>query len=145
MKFFAAALFLFALVGFTAGCGSLDTKESSFGDRVVEGVITFHLGGTEPLPSDTEVIVKVVDMSTGSGRGEVLGEQTIVNPSQSPIPFRIEYRAEDPVLRRGLNIDARISIGGKLAYYTANAHVITASNAKDMHVVELAPLGRTVN
>lgn len=143
MKYFAAALVLLALVGFAAGCGTLDTGEASFGDRVAEGVISFHLAGTEPMPADAEVIVKVVDMSAGNGRGEVLGEQTIVNPSHSPIPFRIEYRAEDPVLRRGLNIDARISIGGKLAYYTANAHPITASNAKDMHVVELSPIGRS--
>ena len=143
MKYFAAVLVMLAMVGFTAGCGTLDTKEASFGDRVAEGVITFHLAGTEPMPADAEVIVKVVDMSSGNGRGEVLGEQTIVNPSRSPIPFRIDYRAEDPVLRRGLNIDARISIRGKLAYYTANAHPITASNEKDMHVVELSPMSRS--
>lgn len=143
MKILAVAFVVLTLVGFTVGCSSVDLGETGFGDRVAEGVITFSGADNEPLPANTEVIVKVVDMSSGNGRGEVLGEQTIHNPSMAPIPFRIEYRAEDPVMRRGLNIDARISIRGKLAYYTASAHPITASNAKDRHVVELAAMGRS--
>ena len=122
-----------------AGCGSVDLTPPSFGDRALEGAVVFQIAGPV-MPADTEVIVQVVDMSRGAGRGEVLGEQTIVEPSKPPIPFRIEYRAEDAVLRRGLNIDVRVSIAGKLAYYTASAHPLTSANVNEMHLVEVVPV-----
>lgn len=124
------------LVFFGAGCGSVDLTPPSFGDRVVEGTVVLSHSG--PLPDNAEVIVQVVDPARG-GRGEVLGEQVIQAPGEPPIPFRIEYRAEDPVLRRGLNIDVRISFGKALAYHTASLHPLTSANEKDPHEVVVVP------
>ncbi len=138
MKTFSAVSLSIALVLFSAGCGNLDLTPPGFGDRVAQGSVTFRVA--EPLPANAEVIVQVVDKSSNEGRGEVLGEQTIIEPSKPPIPFRIEYRAEDAVLRRGLNIDVRVSIGKKLAYYTASAHPLTSANENEMHLVEVEPV-----
>jgi putative lipoprotein len=140
MKFIPAICLSLSLAFLAAGCGSVDLTPPGLGDRVVEGAVTFHLPG--PMPDDAEVTVKVMDFSKGEGRGEVLGEQTIVNPSKAPVPFRIEYRAEDAVLRRGLSIDARIAFGKKLAYYTASAHPLTSANENEMHLVEVVPSSR---
>lgn len=130
---------LLTLGFFAAGCGNMDLTPPSLGDRVVEGTVVFSHGG--PLPGDAEVIVQVVDPARG-GRGEVLGEQIIRRPGEPPIAFRIEYRAEDPVLRRGLNIDVRISFGKTLAYYTASTHPLTSANERDPHEVAVVPAAR---
>lgn len=119
-----------------AGCGNVDLTPPSLGDRVVEGTVVFSHPGA--LPENVEVIVQVVDPARG-GRGEVLGEQIIKAPGEPPIAFKIEYRAEDPMLRRGLNIDVRISFGKTLAYYTASTHPLTSANERDSHEVVVVP------
>lgn len=121
---------------FAAGCGNMDLTPPGAGDRVVEGTVVLSHSG--PLPENAEVIVQVVDPARG-GRGEVLGEQILRAPGEPPIAFKIEYRAEDPVLRRGLNIDVRISYGKTLAYYTANIHPLTSANENDPHEVVVVP------
>ena len=137
------ALFLSLAMSFlSAGCGSMDLTPPSFGDRALEGAVVFQIAGPV-MPADTEVKTTHVGDIEQAGvlaRGEVLGEQTIIEPSKPPIPFRIEYRAEDAVLRRGLNIDVRVSIAGKLAYYTASAHPLTSANVNEMHLVEVVPV-----
>jgi len=52
-----------------------------------------------------------------------------------------EYRAEDDVLRKGLNIDARVSFGGKVRYYNRNSYVVTLGNAADAHRISVNPVG----
>ncbi len=68
----------------------------------------------------------------------VLGEytQTLATGTSDPVPFRIEYSAEDAVLRRGLNVEVRVSFGGKLRFRTVNAHVVTLASS---------PFNQTVN
>jgi uncharacterized lipoprotein YbaY len=55
-----------------------------------------------------------------------------------PVPFRIEFSADDALLRRGVNLEARISVAGRLRYTTTLAHPLTLANAGDSHVVEVA-------
>lgn len=117
-----------------AGCGHLDSAPPGAADRVLSGVVTTNNGGGE-LPPGTEVSVRIVDLSRGEGRGEVLAEDTITNPGRMPVAFRLEYRAEDVVLMRSVNVEARVAVGGRLRYTTTGGHPITLSNVNDSHVV----------
>lgn len=119
-----------------AGCAHLDTTPPGPEDRVLTGQVTNNAGGAD-LPPNTEVTVLVIDLGQGIGKGEVLGEQTIKNPTQMPVPFRIEYRAADAVLRGSVNVEARISVAGRLRYLTKSAHPVTTGNVNDPHNVEV--------
>ena len=71
---------------------------------------------------------------------EVLGSQTIRNPGVVPVAFRVEYRAEDDVLRRGLNVEVRVAWGGKVRFVNLNAHAVTYGNAADTHRITVNPV-----
>ena len=141
MKKFSAMVLTLVTIFFSGGCANMDLSATSLADRTVDGAVVIYPEDTV-LPDGTEVIVRVIDMSRGEGRGEVLGEQTITNPGTVPVPFHIEYRAEDEVLRKRITIDARISTGRTLRYYTASAHPITPGNVKNRHMVEVVPANR---
>lgn len=99
-----------------AGCGHLDLTPEGDLARVLTGSI--NLGEDVVLPADATVTVRVVD-STGVGAPpRVLGSQTLNNPGASPIEFRVEYQALDEDLRRGLNIEVRVSWGAGSASTT---------------------------
>jgi uncharacterized lipoprotein YbaY len=146
----AALAFLFA-----GGCGHLDLTPEGNPSRVLTGSVEFD--GATALPADSVVVVRVVDPTgltetapaqvLGSPAIEqptalppkVLGEQVIKNPGQTPVPFRIEYEAGDEQLRRGLNIEARVSSGGKLRYFNRNSYSITLNSVNDPHTVTVNP------
>jgi len=71
---------------------------------------------------------------------ETLGEQIVRNPGSSPVVFRVEYRAEDDLLRRGLNIEVRISYGGRLRLFNANQYEVGLNDVNDPHAVEADPV-----
>jgi uncharacterized lipoprotein YbaY len=122
-----------------SGCGQLDLTPEGNPSRVVEGQV--EIGEDAALPADTVVTVRIVDASAVGMAPQVLGSQTIKNPGIAPIPFKVEYRAEDEVLRRGLNIEVRISIDGKVRYYNQNHHVVTLGNASEAHRINVTPVG----
>ena len=122
-----------------AGCGHLELSPEGDPSRVLTGQV--ELGAPEPLPADAVITVRVVDASNPGMPPEVLGSQTIKNPGAAPIAFRVEYRAEDEVLRRGLNIEARVSIGGRVRYYNLSRYVVTLGNASDPHRIYANPVG----
>ena len=119
------------------GCGQLDLTPEGDPLRVLTGEV--EVGQSAPLPSDTVVTVRIVDTTATGMPPQVLGSQTIRNPGVAPIPFRIEYRAEDDVLRRGLNIEARVSFGGKVQYFNRNNYAVTLGNFADAHRVSVGP------
>lgn len=123
------------LAAMVAGCAHLDTTPPASAERVLTGIVSN--GTNAPLPSNSEVTVRIVDLSRGEGRGEVLGEQTILNPGSMPVMFRIEYVAEDAVLRRSVNVEARVSVGGRLRYTTTTAHPVTMGNLSETHVLDV--------
>jgi len=147
-----AAALAFLLAG---GCGHLDLTPEGNPSRVLTGAV--ELDGATTLPADSIVVVRVVDPtgltetapaqvlgspSIGQPTAlppKVLGEQVIRNPGQTPVPFRIEYEAGDEQLRRGLNIEARISSGGKLRYFNRNSYSITLNSVNDPHTVTVNP------
>jgi uncharacterized lipoprotein YbaY len=134
------------------GCGHLDLTPEGDPNRVLTGSVDFDAATT--LPDDSIVVVRVVDPTgltetapaqvLGSPTAaeskaalppKVLGEQVIHGPVQAPIPFRLEYKAGDEQLRRGLNIEVRISSGGRVRYFNVNSVAITLNNVNDPHAV----------
>jgi uncharacterized lipoprotein YbaY len=144
MKTTAFPLSVIALAGalgfFATGCGHLDLTPPGAADRVLTGVVTYS--PADPLPPGSEVTVSVIDVSAGEDRGEILGDQTIRNPGPPPIPFRVEYRAEDAVLMRRVKAEARISTGGRLRYATVMEHPVTLQNASEPHTIAVESVGR---
>ena len=122
-----------------SGCGQLDLTPEGDPSRVAKGRI--ELGEAASLPADTVVTVRVVDASVAGAPPEVLGAQTLRSPSTAPIAFRVEYRAEDELLRRGLNIEVRISYGGKVRYFNRNRYALTLGNAADEHRITVNATG----
>lgn len=122
-----------------AGCGHIELSPEGDPLRVLTGEVS--IGDSVALPADAEITVRVVDTSAIGMPPEVLGSQTIRNPGTAPISFRVEYRAEDEVLRRGLNIEARISFGGKIRYFNLNRYVVALGNVSDAHRINVNPAG----
>jgi uncharacterized lipoprotein YbaY len=84
----------------------------------------------------------VVDPPKAPPAPQGLGEQTIKAPPAGPVAFRIEYNADDSLLRHGLNLDARISYGGRVRLRTVNTRAVTWGNAGDPHAVWVESVAR---
>ena len=148
-------LFLLAVLGalFSAtACSHLDLTPEGDPSRVLNGTVTLRAGVV--LPPDAVVVVRVLDTSGRESMGAMaggdlpvlnrpkpaavereLGKQIITAPGAGPIPFHIEYTADDNLLRLGLNVDVSISFGGRVQYRTANSHLVTLSSASYAHEV----------
>jgi uncharacterized lipoprotein YbaY len=122
-----------------SGCGQLNVAPEANPARVLTG--TIDLGDGAALPADAEVVVRVVDPSNAAMPPEVLGSQTLRSTGTLPVEFRVEYRADDALLRRGLNVEARISYGGKVRYFTMNHYTVTFGNASDPHRISVVRTG----
>jgi uncharacterized lipoprotein YbaY len=107
--------------------------------RVLVG--TVDIGEATALPADTTVTVRVLDTSSVGVPPVVLGSETITNPGVAPIAFRVVYRAEDAALRQGLNVEARVSYGGKVRYYNVYKYAVTLGNAADEQRISVIPAG----
>ena len=143
-----------------AGCGHLDLSAENDPNRVLNGTVVFNQ--PNPLPDDAEILIRVVDehpeplsmQADAANRPpllnqpvtanaavpppgpEVLAELTLRHPGASPVPFKIEYRAEDEELRHGLNIEVRVSFGGHMQMFNSNQYSLGLTDFKDPHVVE---------
>jgi uncharacterized lipoprotein YbaY len=122
-----------------SGCGQLDLTPEGDPSRVLTGQV--QIGGEIALPADTVVTVRIIDESAVGMPPLVLGSQTIRNPGVAPISFRVEYQAVDDALRRGLNVEARISYGGRVRYFNLNRYAVTLGNAADTHRINVNPAG----
>jgi len=156
---FLAAAAIVLLAGSGCANASLDLAAESDPNRVVTGTVNYR--SEQPLPPDAEIVVRVIDTAsveqtrTAANRDlpvatrpqsplppTVLGEQTIKSPGEAPVPFRVEFTASDALLLHGLNIDVRISAGGRVRFRTVNAHVVTLSSVGTGHEVWVAAVGR---
>ena len=122
-----------------SGCGQMDLTPVGDPARVLSG--TVDIGEESALPADTTVTVRVVDASAAGMPPVVLGSQTITNPGVAPVAFRVEYRAEDELLRQGLNVEVRVSYGGKIRYYNLNKFAVTLGNAADEQRIAVVRTG----
>jgi uncharacterized lipoprotein YbaY len=103
--------------------------------RVLKGEVA--IGEAVTLPADATVTVRVIDTNTQGMPPNVLGAQTITNPGVTPIPFHVEFQAEDDLLRLGLNIEVRVSYGGKVQYFNRNHYAVTLGNISDPHRISV--------
>jgi uncharacterized lipoprotein YbaY len=131
----ARILIALAALAALTGCGQMDFTPEGNPARVLTGEIS--LGDAGALPADAVVTVRVIDSGALGMPPRVLGAQTITNPGASPVAFRVEYTAEDELLRQGLNIEARVSFGGKVQYFNRNHYAVTLGNVSDTHRITL--------
>jgi uncharacterized lipoprotein YbaY len=122
-----------------AGCGQLDLTPEGSPGRVVTGRV--ELGDGAALPADATVTVRVVDATKAGMPPLVLGSQTLRAPGDAPADFRVEFMADDETLRLGLNIEARVSFGGRVRYFNRNRYALTPGNASDPHRITVNPIG----
>ena len=133
------------------GCSHLDLAPEGNPNRILNGTVAFSGG----LPTGAEVSVRILDSSARDfvprtkselplgdraqtmAADRVVGEQvqTLAAPTIEPVPFRLEYQATDAMLRHGLNVEARISYGGRVRFRTIQAHVLTLASAPFRHDV----------
>jgi len=144
--------FVVLVAGSTAGCGHLDLAPQDDSNRVLNGTVAFN--GPVALPDDAVVLVRVIDAvpppAASQAPGDttlkhpvpppdmppdVLGETTVRNPGTPPIPFQVEYHAEADQLRRGLNVEARVSYGGKVRYYNFNRYAVGSNDYTEPHTI----------
>lgn len=123
-----------------SGCGHLDVTPEGNPSRVLTGRV--DLGGAVALPADAVVTVRIVEPPRVGVPQSVLGSQTIRNPGAAPVEFRVEYMADDELLRRGLNVEARVSWGGRVRYYNMNGYAVTLRTAADSHRIAVNAAGQ---
>ena len=147
-----SGLALCAALVAAAGCAHIEVVPESDPHRTVHGTVEFRADVT--LPPDAVVVVRVLDTAgvdqqrSAANRDlplgdrakpefvpEVLAEKTITGLKGNSVPFQIEFLADDRLLQHGLNLDARISSGGKVRFRTANAHAVTLGNIEYAHTV----------
>ena len=111
-----------------AGCASTPT---------VSGTVTYR--EQVQLPKEgVIVVIKVEDISRADAPAITIGEQIIENPgNQDPIPFEIEYNADDIDERYTYAMRVRIEVDGELWYInTSRYQVITHGNpTSDIEII----------
>lgn len=156
-RFPLVSLLAAALLLMTASCGHVDLTPESDPNRIVTGTVNVRMDLLPP--PDSEVSIRLVEPSdltaapavaspglvigergTRSRPEVVVAEQVIRAPAAMPVPFRLEFRADDTALRRGLNIEARISWGGKIRFRTVDAQVVTLATVAQPQTVWVEPV-----
>ena len=161
----AAALAAF----FLAGCGHLDLAAPGDPNRVVVGSVSFanpsvlpadaqilvRVMNPHPQPPGTGTTsltppgqmpllnqpITASAVVAASTQPEEVAEQSIkAGGLSSPVPYKIEYQAEDEVLRRGLNVEVRVSYSGRVQLFNSNQYSITLPDVKDPHDIEADPM-----
>ena len=107
----------------------------------VSGVINYR--ERLALTQGATIVVEIRDTSYADASAELIARQTISNPGQVPINFRVEYSREDIDSRNTYSISARIiESDGRLAFINDTAYdVITRGNPDrvDMLLVLVEP------
>ena len=107
----------------------------------VSGTVTYR--ERLSLSPEATLIVELRDVSYADAAAPLIARQTIPNPGQVPIRFRVEYNREDIDQRNTYGISARIvESDGRLAFTNDTAYdVITGGNPNkvDMLLVLVEP------
>ena len=93
-------------------------------------------------PSIDKRLVWDTEMVRANKLENVLGRdsQILKTQTNAPVPFRIEFSADDQELGRGLNIEARVSYGGKVRFRTVYQHVVTLETLSKQHEISTEAL-----
>jgi uncharacterized lipoprotein YbaY len=120
-----AAAVLALAASFLAGCSKT---------TMVTGTVTYR--ERIALTPEAVVTVKLQDVSLADAAAVTVGEQTITNPGQVPIPFEIEYDAADIDERFTYAVRAEIRDQGRLMFTTATHYgVITRDNPTEVEII----------
>jgi uncharacterized lipoprotein YbaY len=133
--FIALLLILGLLLG--AGCAYMEVTPIGDADRVLTGKVSYL--PSQPVPDGAILSIRIVDASSLSTGPVLLGQQRVPISGEPPFEFRAEYRAEDSLLRKGVNVEARILVNGKLRYGNITAHVVTLNHATDSQEISVLP------
>jgi len=154
---FLRAFVVATAVSWVVGCQHLDVSSQGDPERLLRGTVTSQA----TLPAGAEIVVRLIDPATAGettalvrsdlplgDRARVpaierlVGEYRIVLDAMTTeaVPFELEYRAEDATLRHGLNVDVKISYGGRLRYRTLSAHVVTLASSPFPQDIAVQPV-----
>ena len=110
-------------------------------NAAVSGTVTYR--ERIALTPGASLVVELRDVSLADAAAPLIARQTIANPGQVPINFKVEYSSEDIDSRHTYAIQARIiESDGRLAFINDTAHhVITRGNPDhvDMLLVLVQP------
>ncbi len=122
------------------GSGS-GTQTVKTPDAAVTGTVTYR--ERLALTDGARLIVELRDVSLADAAAPLIASQTIENPGQVPIGFRVEYDSKDINPRNTYSVSARIvERDGRLAFTNDTAYeVITRGNPSrvDMLLVLVQP------
>ena len=142
------AFFMSLMLGFVSCQGALSekgtTSESGVGlgaTASVTGTVTYR--ERLALTDGATLKVELRDTSYADAAAPLIASQTIPNPGQVPIRFRVEYNRDDIDPRNTYSISVRITESdGRLAFINDTAYdVITRGNPDrvDMLLVLVQP------
>ena len=104
-------------------------------NAAVSGTVTYR--ERIALTPGASLVVELRDVSLADAAAPLIARQTIANPGQVPINFKVEYSREDINSRNTYAIQARIiESDGRLAFINDTAHhVITRGNPDHVDMV----------
>jgi putative lipoprotein len=129
-----SALLAFFLL---AGCAYVEISPVGDDDRSMTGKVT--LTPADPVPEGSVLSIRIVDNSKAASGPVLLGQQRVAITGAPPFEFRAEFRADDNLLRRGVNVEAKILVNGKLRYANLTGHVVTLDRAAAPQEITLMP------
>ncbi|MYB75756.1 MAG: hypothetical protein F4X83_01375 [Chloroflexi bacterium] len=143
------AICIFALTTLIAGCqtapgssaGTLEIPSGREANAAVSGTVTYR--ERIALTPGARLVVELRDVSLADAAAPLIARQTIENPGQVPISFRVAYNRADINTRNTYAIQASIiESDGRLAFTNDTAYdVITRGNPSkvDMLLVLVEP------
>jgi uncharacterized lipoprotein YbaY len=160
------SLLAVAALALTAGCGTLNLgTDAGEADRVLTGTVEFRAPTADSamavqLPPGCSLVVRVIDpnppqtatpLQTSSEMAAArqaptpvtVGESTLRDLGDAPFVYRVEYSASDDDLRRGLQLEARITTAdGHLIYSNTDSFSVGLNDAGEPHRIVLDKIGR---
>ena len=140
---------ILALLALTVACeigpgasqGALEIPSGREPNAALSGSVTYR--ERIALTPGASLVVELRDVSLADAAAPLIARQTIANPGQVPINFKVEYSSEDIDSRNTYAIQARIiESDGRLAFINDTAYnVITRGNPDhvDMLLVLVQP------
>lgn len=119
------------------GCAYVEISPVGDDDRSMTGKVTYV--PADPVPEGSVLSIRVVDNSKAASGPVLLGQQRVAVTGSPPFEFHAEYRADDNLLRRGVNVEAKILVNGKLRYGNLTAYVVTLNRAAAPQEITLMP------
>ena len=127
--------------GATPGNATLEVVSGRTPNASVTGTVTYR--ERLALTEGASLIVQLQDVSYADASAILIAGQTISNPGQVPISFKVEYNRDDIDPRNSYSISARIvEADGRLAFTNDTSYgVITGGNPDrvDMLLVLVEP------